>query len=64
MHFHFALGAFLAIFPIFVGFVGIVGDTPAIYLADFGGNFWPFLNTFGPFLDHFGAGKLASFAKK
>ena len=31
-----AVGAFLAIFPIFLGFVGIFWGTPANYFADFG----------------------------
>ena len=37
VYFHFALwGAFLAIFPIFLRFVGIFWGTPANYFADFG----------------------------
>ena len=37
VRFHFALwGRFLAIFPIFLGFVGILWGTPANYFADFG----------------------------
>ena len=43
--------AFLAIFPIFLGFVGISWGTPANYFADFGA----ILAIFGPILDHFGA---------
>ena len=30
------MGAFLAIFPIFLGFFGIFWGTPAIYFANFG----------------------------
>ena len=47
-----AVGAFLAIFEIFLGFVGICWVTPAIYCADFGA-ILAILTTFGPFLDHF-----------
>ena len=54
VHFHFALGAFLAIFPIFLGFVRISWGTPTIYFADFGA----FLTTFGQYFF------LAFFAKK
>ena len=50
------MGAFLAIFPIFLGFVRIFWETLAMYFADFGAilaifdHFWAI---FGPFLDHF-----------
>ena len=59
------VGAFLAIFPIFLGFVGIFWGTPAIYFADFGAilaifdHFWAIL---GPFLGR--KKKLAFFAEK
>ena len=46
-------GAFLAIFPIFLGFVGIFWGTPAIYFADFGAILAIFDHSwaiFGPFL--------------
>ena len=33
---YFTVGVFLAIFPIFLGFVGIFWGTPAIYFADLG----------------------------
>ena len=49
------VGAFWAIFPIFLGFVGIFWGTPAIYFADFGPILAIFWTTFGPFLDHFWA---------
>ena len=42
------VGAFLTIFPIFLGFVGILWGTPAIYFADFGGNFGHFWPLLGP----------------
>ena len=51
VHFHLALWAFLAIFPIFLGFARI-SCPPAIYFADFGAivaifdHFWAI---FGPF---------------
>ena len=54
----------MAIFPIFLGFVGIFLGTPAIYFADFGAilaifdHFWAI---FGQFL---GRKKLAFFAEK
>ena len=58
------MGAFLAIFPIFLGCVGISWGTPAIYFADFGafwGNFDHFWAIFGPF---WGRKKKAFFAEK
>ena len=51
------MGAFLAIFPIFWGFVGIFWGTPAIYFADFGA----ILAIFGPL---WGRKKMAFFTEK
>ena len=50
------VGAFLAIFPIFLGFVwDFLGDPRDLFRRFW--QFWPFLTTFGPFLDHFWAEK-------
>ena len=62
VHFHISVGAsFLAVFPIFLGFVGIFWGTPPPIISPILGQFWPFLTTFGPFLDHFWAGKKNGF---
>ena len=58
------VGAFWAIFPIFLRFVGIFWGTPANYFADFGAilaifdHFWAI---FGPFL---GRKKIVFFCRK
>jgi len=47
------VGAFLAIFPIFLGPVGIFWGTPVIYLADFGATLPIFAHFWADFLNLF-----------
>ena len=64
VHFHISVGAFLAVFPIFLGFVGIFWGGRQLFRRFWGnfGHFWPLLGHFRTFLGS--KNFLAFFAEK
>ena len=58
------VGAFWAIFPIFLGFVGIFWGTPAIYFADLGAILTIFDHFWAIFAPLWGQKKNGFFAEK